>query len=593
MLWLSLLGCPSPGGDVPPSPADRDNENAGARHDGTRELRALPQGATEWPDLGVTPVPTTPSPHGEDGEGGGEDSNATPAATPTVLPEATPGATPTPRPTPAPTPTPGPGEEATPEILQFSALPDTHDPLARTFDLDVVPPVSARIVCTEADGGSDRHYLVQGPAGEHHMVVRGLKADTTYQCQAEVGEDYQIHSDPISFTTSPLPDDLHVPGITRMTSRPADIGYTLYNYSILEGDSVYTSRYLVLLDAEGNVRWYLPEAGGGTIDVSLIPGDRLLYGGRATESTVPTIVDLDRQVLFVGTTDIGVDTEFPGSYHHDAGLSADGLSIFTLLYSRAGEGARGFVIRQLGLDNQILWTWDSVTDGIDTGALPPPTTDNPDPYHSNSIFDRWENGRLYLYLGLRNLNRILKIDFETREVVWQIGVDMDFTLLEQDGTPAAPHRWFFHQHDAKPYGTHLVMYDNGVLRRDYGGPYNFTRALELELDEKSKTARIVFEYAESDWIEPIWGGVDRLPNGDYLIAMGHCWDCTYANHPSALVQVSPAGEIVWRADFPDEQDAIYRAERVDGCSLFANAHYCPSLEDTGDSTTSARAVPSP
>ena len=38
----------------------------------------------------------------------------------------------------------------------------------------------------------------------------------------------------------------------------------------------------------------------------------------------------------------------------------------------------------------------------------------------------------------------------------------------------------------------------------------------------------------------------------------------------------PSGEIVWEARF-SSQDWVYRVERLDGCEVFKNSRFCPSL----------------
>ena len=42
------------------------------------------------------------------------------------------------------------------------------------------------------------------------------------------------------------------------------------------------------------------------------------------------------------------------------------------------------------------------------------------------------------------------------------------------------------------------------------------------------------------------------------------------------------GDEHWRLAFADRWDAIYRAERLDGCELFSNVGQCPALEARWD-----------
>jgi hypothetical protein len=42
---------------------------------------------------------------------------------------------------------------------------------------------------------------------------------------------------------------------------------------------------------------------------------------------------------------------------------------------------------------------------------------------------------------------------------------------------------------------------------------------------------------------------------------------------------SPPGQAASRIRFDDVRDATYRAERLDGCDVFANAKYCDPIAD--------------
>ncbi len=174
------------------------------------------------------------------------------------------------------------------------------------------------------------------------------------------------------------------------------------------------------------------------------------------------------------------------------------------------------------------------------------------------------------------MSHVLKIDYATKNLIWIIGPGGDFTLLEADGTPATLDRWFFHPHDVKLIGDYLTIYDNGVLRSEYGG-VDHTRALRLEMDTTRMTLRIVFEYTEPDWFEPIWGGFDWLENGHYTIASGHFWMADTGSFNSTLLELDETGTPVWRAEFNNPDDSIYRSEHIDGCAIFANTTYCPEL----------------
>jgi hypothetical protein len=463
--------------------------------------------------------------------------------------------------------------------IALRSQPDP-DPQSRQFVVHLERPAPVALTCVQDGHPEERHRVVRSSSTDHTITVRGLLAGATYRCEAETiepGKRASMRSPSVSFLTAPLPLDLTVPKITVASQDLPGTAYTLYNYGKLKGWWRLTSNYLVILDAQGKVRWYLAGPGAGDVDATYLGNDRISYGGYGDVDYAPTLVGLDKKVQFTATAEAATPTETASSFNHDAGISADGTSFFTFSYQKNDGIWTGFDLKQIDIaTNRILWTWDSLVDGVGTGVLPSGSSEHTDPFHANAIDDHWEDGRLYLYVNMRNQYQMMKIDYETKEVVWKLGYGGDFTLLEADGTPAADSRWFSNEHDAKRVGDFFVVYDNGTDDQHWLGVTPQSRALRLELDEEAMTARIAFEWTEPGWVEPIWGGHDLLPNGNALVAIGHCRNCGAPAHNSALIELDPAGKTVWRADFQTEYDTLYRAQRIDGCAIFANQQYCPS-----------------
>ncbi len=588
---LLPAGCgPSPDGE-PTAPVTSPTPGTGS----PEPVSPSPSPESPTPALPASPPPVSPTPPVSPGA----------TATPMVEPSPTPPAAPTPESTPEWVSTPSPAPAATPTPVQavsptpphlasptplptpLPAVPpvlleDTTNPipLTKRFEVQLDHSAPIRLTCDEQGGGQERHRIRAEGGDRYALSLRGLKPDTGYTCVVESLDGSGLASSPVQVATDPLPSDLEPPVLMVQDAPREDIGYALFNYSYDIGGWEYESRYLVILDADGNVRWYLPGIGGGTIDTTYLGDNRIIYGGYAFGETLPTIMDLDWVVYFVDQSGPQTPHGWVGSYHHDVGLSLEGDAIFALMTIIMDDTYQGYTVRHVDLDSNLLWEWDSGVDGLDAGYLPPGDGTTGDPYHANSAQDVWENGRRYVYVGMRHLSEIIKIDYETKAVAWKLGVDGDFALLEPDGTPGEDHRWFFMQHDAKRYGDRMVIYDNGLLRREYGGAYNYSRALELELDEQAMTARITFEYDEADegWLEEAWGGCDLLDNDNYFVAMGHCWGCNNDVHLSALVEVDPQGRQVSRLEWTNPQVALYRADRIDGCAIFNNVTYCPDVE---------------
>jgi len=54
--------------------------------------------------------------------------------------------------------------------------------------------------------------------------------------------------------------------------------------------------------------------------------------------------------------------------------------------------------------------------------------------HCNSITLTKENNKHILYLSVRNLNQIIKIDVATKEILWKLGEKGDFRMFEKERT---------------------------------------------------------------------------------------------------------------------------------------------------------------
>lgn len=462
---------------------------------------------------------------------------------------------------------------ASPARPHLESAPDPLDANARDFTLTLPVQAPMTLECREAVSGGEVHRRVDPPAYKHVMTIRGLKPATRYTCQAILPETLQAPP-PTTFVTAELPPDLVPPTITVSTSSLARTGYVLYGMGVLSKPWRIKDRYLVIQDAEGFVRWYYKGDGGGDLDVSWIGQDRILFGGYHDWNVQPTLIGLDKEVLFrEDSSDLG-RYELTRACTHDAGLSKDGSSLFYLNGESNGIWTGG-VIREVDPSSgELLWRWSTLEDGFEQGYLPAGSEADTDPYHPNAIDDAWEDGRRVVYLSLRDQHQILKIDYDTKQVVWKLGVGGDFTLLDDDGTYAQDWRWFFDQHDAKHVsGSLFAIHDNGVSREAYGGTPR-SRALQLVVDEATMTAQLQLEYTEPGWAEPIWGGYDVQPDGTSLLAIGHCWVCS-ESRVSSLIELGPKAEVLWRADFTSDKQDIYRSERIDGCDIFNNLAYCP------------------
>ena len=209
----------------------------------------------------------------------------------------------------------------------------------------------------------------------------------------------------------------------------------------------------------------------------------------------------------------------------------------------------GLILQELDLDKNVVFQWRSwdhfaLTDVVDPGyPLTGPTLDY---VHGNAIeLDADGN----LLLSSRHLNEITKIDRQSGNILWRLGlnaVNNEFTFLNDS-------RGFSHQHDIRrlPNG-HVTLFDNG----NYLNPA-YSRAVEYSLDELGKTAVQVWEHRNApDVFGGFMGNAQRHADGATFIG----WGGTFSN-PKAT-EVHADGSTAFEVGFQDAAHVLsYRAFR--------------------------------
>lgn len=151
-----------------------------------------------------------------------------------------------------------------------------------------------------------------------------------------------------------------------------------------------------------------------------------------------------------------------------------------------------------------------------------------------------------LLLSSRQFSDVLRLDYETGEIVWRIGGPGDpynqFTFVDD------PYDGFSNQH--LPHllpNENLLLYDNGNARNDHS-----TRVAEYALDVENRTATLVWSYAppEGDYFSETRGSAQRLPDGNTLI--------NWVDRNPNIEIVTPAGDVVLQITLPQNHSS-YRA----------------------------------
>jgi hypothetical protein len=179
-----------------------------------------------------------------------------------------------------------------------------------------------------------------------------------------------------------------------------------------------------------------------------------------------------------------------------------------------------------------LWSTFDLLDPTDR----PPNTRDPledgidDWTHANSLSF---GPRRNLIISLRQLDQVISLSPDLSRVEWRLGgPGSSFTFTDSDDR-------FYRQHSATELpGWRLLVFDNGRNRPEG----EFSRALELELDVPTMTARKVWEYRHiPDVYASRMSSALRLGNGGTLVNFG--WR-TEPDEPALLVEAGQDGGVI-------------------------------------------------
>jgi hypothetical protein len=426
--------------------------------------------------------------------------------------------------------------------------------------IEATTATSIEVACVAGTEPEELHSMTSPAATLHDIRLMGMLAATTYDCTVRA-DGRAITTSQV--TTPPLAIDTPWSIVESLPTRSFG-AYTLFNLG--ESDNDNEPHQLVVVDPEGRVRWAKLLSGEfPDCDATIHDDGTLLYGGG--QGIPPTLETLSGDVLFQAP-----ERPFNERYHHHAERLPSGefLTMTQAQDSAVVAGVSqtwdGFHIERIAPDGSIRWSWASQS-ATDAGILPVPAVGADDPWHANSVA---VDADAITYVNLRQKSWVLAIAPDG-EVLWRLGPGGDFALVDGSGSPLPDSEWFWGAHAPEHHGNRILFHDNGYRRP---GSYT-TRALELVIDPIGRTATPTWSWTEPGWYEPIWGDIDELPTGTYLLARGHCGGCN-KNLRSEVVEMERAtGEVVWRLRFDETRWGIYRAQRIDGCAMFHNARYCP------------------
>ncbi len=211
---------------------------------------------------------------------------------------------------------------------------------------------------------------------------------------------------------------------------------------------------------------------------------------------------------------------------------------------------QGDIFRELDSEGDVIWSWNTF-DYFDSTEYNPYYAQTytgdyeMDWTHSNSVF--YDENSQSVFVSIRNLSRITKIDYASKEIIWNLGQTdyMSEIYFDVDLN-------FSQQHSVKVLDNgNLLFFDN----HRYLSP-ELSRCIEVEYDEDAHSVSIVWEHElPLELFSGSRGECDRLDNGNTLITAGRTGN---------TLEVTPNNEVVWHLKIENSgfDVTMYRSERI-------------------------------
>jgi hypothetical protein len=394
----------------------------------------------------------------------------------------------------------------------------TYERQPMVVDLAFAAPDLVANVVDSTDPGV-HSAPIAGDPGETWVRVRGLAPATLHELDFTVEDaDGNTGAGQVDVQTE-APLSGFLPSFPAQGDSTGLGGYILFD---LLAFSPTAPASLFLVDGDGTTRWHLGRD-NATLDPSIVyagahlrPDGTILF---LRDYTLSILDELGDDVLSIDSMALGV----PG-LHHDV-VELDNGNFLTMSFTfrdinYPGPGVTrvaGDLLLEITPDAEIVWEWDSFDHLDPMRTLPGFEEVIVDP-ETGELAQDWthSNGLLYeadtdsVLLSIRHQDWMIRIDRASGDIVWRFGDEGDFTLL--GGT------WPHHQHSPQWQDDgSLLVYDNGFHDPAVDDALETSRAVRYSIDEMAMTVTQEWEDEAEDFLVPIAGDADRLPDGTILI----------------------------------------------------------------------------
>ncbi len=251
----------------------------------------------------------------------------------------------------------------------------------------------------------------------------------------------------------------------------------------------------------------------------------------------------------------------PGGHHDfDYNPETDTFIILEYVYSsESWDGANILYdkLTEYTREGEIIWEWDARTQYPFNATrhtslgLNLTSRGGADWMHSNSFV--WDKQDEVIYLNIRNLDTIAKIDYNTKDILWEAGRLCNFTMYNQ--SEGLVDSLFHFPHNLEKIGKNrFIIFDNDLYNETnpdtmtLKNSQGFSRFLEFEINEEEETMRELWSWVTTNqtyYFPESGGDADRLPGGNTLGIFGNRALVLNEKSPTIITEITTEGEIAW------------------------------------------------
>lgn len=321
----------------------------------------------------------------------------------------------------------------------------------------------------------------------------------------------------VLFTVTTIAQPLHT--IVNFKQNTPANGYYFITPFTMRNDAPKNKGMLMILDGQGEIIRY--QYVDKTGDFKVQPNGLMSYYHNRKYFLLNKDFKLVDSVSCIGNieTDAHDFIVLPNGHYLIMGTETQtedysNKSLFLKNKARGSKNAKikYGVIQELDANKKLVFQWS--TKGIykpeDADPFYLTDTLNVDLTHFNSV-DMNAGGDIIV--SIRYFNEVVKIKRADSSIVWRMGGKRNEIKILNDTIP------FYGQHDARFTGNNqFTLFDNSWT---FSAQRNNVRALEYIVDDKTKTAQLVWNYNRKDkLISEATGNTQRLPNNYTLINYG-------------------------------------------------------------------------